>query len=105
MAVVTHYVCDISGKSGVEKFDFIEVSVSALQYKAGAYANNTVHVKKLVHIDIANRLNLIKIVDGVAEQPEVSFEGKLKALLTDYIDEIVADSIGDAVSDALSRRG
>lgn len=100
MAIVTTYVCDVTGKSGTEKPDFVEVSIVAtqFQYQSSGYCSQfkAADIKKLVHKDVAQKLNLYHYEDAKnTVQPEVTFEGKLKALLEDFVQEIVEDNLAD----------
>jgi len=108
MSIVTTYVCDVSGKNGTNREDFVDVQISATEYwKVGQHAASTktpVKVSKLVCRDIALKLNLIPVAKDDPVVPEVTFEGKLKALLTDYIDTIVADSVAETVYQAMNNR-
>jgi hypothetical protein len=102
MAIVTTYVCDVTGKSGANKEDFVTVEI-----RSNAYFSNNMGasysqfgaktISKLVHLDIAKKLNLVDTYRGssteVTKPPEVSFEGKLKALLEDFVQEIVEGNL------------
>jgi hypothetical protein len=93
MAVVTTYVCDVTGKSGTEKTDFVDVEIKAQSYerRSEAYVSAlpAKYIKKLVHIDVANKLGLVDPPKDQPTQPEVTFEGKLKALLEDFVQGVV----------------
>lgn len=101
MAAVITYVCDVSGKSSLDKSDFVEVAVNATAcYKSttsnSGYCNfGPVKINKLVHNDVAQKLGLYAGVKDVPIYPEVTFEGKLKALLDDYVGDIVADHLAN----------
>jgi hypothetical protein len=97
MAVVTTYVCDVSGKSGTERKDFVDVQISATHHipsphYASGHVTSSVNVKKLIHKYVAAKLNLLLPQEQEkSEAPEVSLEGKLKALLKDYVAELVEE--------------
>lgn len=99
MGIVTNYVCDVSGKSGTNKSEFVTVKINSECYwetSPGTYStdyNLNVSITKLIHKDIANKLNLIQPKKDAPAQPEVSLEGKLKALLIEYVDSIVEDAV------------
>lgn len=100
MAIVTTYVCDVSGKNGTEKFDFVTIEIIASENRLvrGYHAVEKVKVNKLVHKDIAAKLNLLAIEGDVKEQPEVTFESKLAILLKDYVEEIAYEAGAEAAS-------
>lgn len=109
MSIVTTYVCDVSGKNGTNREDFVDVQIATTEHYK--YAHNGVvqrqsptTVVKLVHKEVAIKLNLIKAAKDEAPVPEVTFEGKLKALLTEYVDSIVADSVAETVYQAMQNR-
>ncbi len=95
MAIVTTYICDITGKTG-EKKDFVEVVIRGTYTLTNGCSTNAPEIKKLVHKDIALKLGIIpaKVYDNAATTlPEVTFEGKLKALLEDYVSELVQNHL------------
>lgn len=100
MAIVTTYVCDVTGKSGTERADFVEVKISADEaYKhvhmSSGYAVRNLLIKKLIHKDVAAKLNLLADVPEAKAEPEVSMEAKLKVLLKDYVAELVDSAMED----------
>lgn len=95
MAVVTTYVCDVSGVSGQDKKDFIEVRIDA---DLGKPSYDRVTITKLIHRDVALKLNLVKPQKDEVAQPEVTFESKLTTLLTDYIGDLVYDAVSTEIS-------
>jgi hypothetical protein len=95
MAVVTTYVCDVSGVSGQNKNDFVGIRIDGDTSKPSC---NRITIDKLVHRDIALKLNLVKPEKGELAQPEVTFESKLTTLLTDFISNLVYDEVEAAVS-------
>jgi len=94
MSIVTTYVCDVSGKAGLNREDFTDVTILVMQYSvnqhmsSGFSSTSGVTLKKLVHNDVAEKLNLRRGPD-VAVEPETTFEGKLKVLLEDHVTELV----------------
>lgn len=93
MAIVTTYVCDVSGKSSNTDTDFVKVMISSKILTGISYSNRSKNIDKLVHIDIAEKLGLLQEVPQVPVQPEVTMEGKLKALLEDYVGELVQNHL------------
>jgi hypothetical protein len=107
MSIVTTYVCDVSGKSGTSRANFVDVTITASGYtltNGNPYLRPKMTITKLISKDIALKLNLVPPDKGEETQPEVTMEGKLKALLTDYIDSIVNESVAEQVSLALNNR-
>jgi len=100
MSIVTTYICDVSGKSGMDRAEFVVVDITAQSNQPTSY-DRTVRIQKYVHIDVAKKLGLVTLKSTEAAIQELSFEAKLTALLVPYIDQIVED----AVSDHLSNRG
>jgi hypothetical protein len=99
MAVITTYVCDVSGKQGEQK-DFVNVDIVAQKLVDGYY--DKISIKKLVHIDVARKLNLISPPKGEGAQPEPTLESKLLVLLKEYIVDIAYEAGGEAGSEAAS---
>jgi hypothetical protein len=95
MAVVTTYVCDVSGVSGNNKNDFVNVKIDGDTDKA---SYDRITITKLIHRDVALKLNLVKTKKDEVVQPEVTFESKLTTLLTDFISNLVYDEVEAAVS-------
>jgi len=97
MAIVTTYVCDVTGKSGIERKDFVDMQISAMHHvpyphMATGHTIQAVTVKKLVHKDVAEKLNLLLPPEqDKSEAPQVSFESKLKTMLKDYVAELVEE--------------
>jgi hypothetical protein len=103
MAKVINYVCDISGKTSTDPTDFIQVKVEAVTHKPDGTLNPnylwpTVTIIKLVHKDIATKLNLVRVPKDAVAEPEVTFESKLALLLKDYIESVVTDAVADEMS-------
>ncbi len=107
MAIVTTYVCDVTGKNGTDRYDFVEIDINATQQfnKSGYWSNNKVNVKKLVHIDVARNLNLVQVVGDEVTKPEVTFESKLATLLKDYVEEIAYEAGSEGASNYILHRG
>lgn len=101
MAIITSYICDVSGKQGDQE-DFFEVKVVATPSgKSGYYANCS--LVKLVHKDVAEKLHLVVIKDN--HNPEPTLESKLLVLLKEYITDIAYEAGGEAGAEAASNRG
>jgi hypothetical protein len=95
MAVVTTYICDISGKQGDRK-DFVEVNIKSHCYDSSGYAyeGNKLTISKVVHYDVALKLGLINPrKSDVAPEQTPTFESQLGVLLKDYIADIVYDEV------------
>jgi hypothetical protein len=99
MAVITTYVCDVSGKQGEQK-DFVKVDIMAQKLVDGYHDKKAIN--KLVHIDVARKMNLIEPPKGVEAQPEPTLESKLLVLLKEYIQDIAYEAGGEAGSEAAS---
>lgn len=96
MGIITTYVCDVSGKQGKQE-DFVEVKINTTNYNDQYRRNHT--ITKMVHIDVAKKLNLIAL--NVAEKeanPEPTLESKLIVLLKEYIGDIAYESAQEAIS-------
>lgn len=104
MAIVTTYICDVSGKSGSNKEDFIQVEIISTVYKANNYSqggygsDRTTSATKLVSREVALKLNLVPAKTIEEAQPEVTFESKLTTLLKDYISDLVVDEVSDQMN-------
>lgn len=105
MAVVTTYVCDVSGVSGTDKSDFVTVEIKSYQHFPSSGGTSygsqcAVSVAKLVTKDVATKLGLTqppKVKEEPA-QPQVTFESSLTVLLTDYIKGLVYEEVEAAAS-------
>jgi len=95
MAIVTTYVCDVSGVSGTDKKDFVEVRIDTDISKS---YYDRITINKLIHRDVALRLNLVKPQGAEVKQPEPTFESKLTTLLTDYIHDLVYEEVSSQTS-------
>lgn len=95
MAVVTTYICDISGKSGSDVKDFVEVDISGTWQAHPRTYNKVKRIKKLIHIDTAYKFGLVNEATAPSPTPvqEITFEGKLKALLEDHVANLVQDHL------------
>ena len=95
MAIVTTYICDISGKQGVRE-DFVQVNINSLSFDTNAYRYgcHKKDITKLVHYDVALKLGVIepKSNDVVPEQTP-TFESQLSVLLKDYISDVVYEQV------------
>ena len=100
MAIVTTYICDISGKQGVRE-DFVEVTINGVSFNSNAYRYgcNKKVITKLVHYDVALKLGVIepKSNDVTPEQTP-TFESQLSSLLKDYIADLVYDEVADQMN-------
>jgi hypothetical protein len=95
MAIITTYVCDVSGVTGAKE-DFVDVQIRANKtYGGNSY--DTVIINKVIHKDVALKLNLVK--DKVElQQPEPTFESKLGVLLREFVEEIAYEAGAEAAS-------
>lgn len=101
MAVVTTYVCDVSGVSGTDKKDFIDVKIVADSSNVPGlgYQQRQLVINKLLHISVARKLNLVNVANGEELQPEVTIESKLVTLMKDFIQEIAYEAGAEAARD------
>lgn len=95
MAIITTYVCDASGKTGVAE-DFVKVNVQAnkITYQSPFDCNK---LEKVIHKDVAAKLGLIQ-GKAIPVEPELTLESKLMALLKQYIDEVAYEAGSEAAS-------
>jgi len=95
MAIVTTYICDISGKQG-DKKDFVNVSLKSVPENTTGYSAyaHTTEIRKLVHYDVAVKLGILnpRSKDEIPEQIP-TFESQLGVLLKDYIADMVYDEV------------
>lgn len=108
MAIITTYVCDVSGKQGNDISEFVKVNISTRGHRkdgSSDYSGISTN-EKFIHREVALKLNIIGVRKDLNEeaQPEVTFESKLTTLLKDYINDLVADSVVDEVSSQMSHR-
>lgn len=98
MAIITTYVCDVSGKSSQELSDFVTITVNGKHREKGhIYDTVMPGITKFVNKEVAAKLGFVCIpvqADAAAkaviaeEVAKASFEGQLKALLHPWIMEI-----------------
>lgn len=100
MAIVTTYICDISGKQGDRK-DFVEVYLKSHCYDSSGYAYeaNKLTISKVVHYDVALKLGIINPrKSDVPTEPTPTFESQLSSLLKDYIADLVYDEVAEQMN-------
>lgn len=93
MATIITYICDATGKSSNNKEDFVNVEIVSRSQTGDYNKDKPLTIKKIIHIDIAKKLNMINIMNNEPTPPEVTFEGKLKALLEDHVSELVQNHL------------
>jgi hypothetical protein len=101
MAIITTYVCDVSGKQSNDISEFVKVTISSRGHKKdGGNDYSGMTNEKFIHREVALKLNIIGVRKDLNEeaQPEVTFESKLTTLLKDYINDLVADEVSDQIS-------
>lgn len=101
MAIITSYICDVSGKQGNQE-DFFEIKVIATPSGKGSYYQSC-SVHKFIHKDIAEKMHLAVVKDN--PNPEPTLESKLLVLLKEYITDIAYEAGGEAGAEAASNRG
>jgi len=95
MAIITTYVCDVSGKQGAKE-EFVKVSISSQTNLSDSYHTKKT-IEKVVHMDVARKLNLLN--EKTAEpQPEPTLESKLVTLLKDFVSDIAYEAASEAAS-------
>lgn len=99
MAIVTTYVCDVSGVQGTKE-DFVKVVITPSKVDYYSKFLTRPAIERVVHKDVAKKLNMLMTEKGEDAVPEPTLESKLMVLLKDYIYEIAYDACSDAVSDA-----
>lgn len=95
MAIITTYICDVSGVTGDRK-DFVEVSIGSKYTQPNGYQGYGNKIEKLVHKDVAVKLGLVdacRYKSDAENPPAITFEGKLKALLEDHVAELVQEHL------------
>lgn len=111
MSVHVTYVCDVSGVSSSDLTQFIRIKIhsethklkqNATAYSAAVYEvpYGGLTVTKLIHKDVATKLNLLPNVKEEDKQPEMTFESKLQVLLKEYIDDAVYESVENGLANA-----
>lgn len=101
MAVVTTYVCDVSGKQGDDKTQFVTVEVGVtkfMNYGTGMASSRANTITKLIHVDVANKLCLLPPDKMDDPKPQPTFESQLTTLLKDYINDIVYEEVSTQIS-------
>lgn len=93
MAIVITYVCDVSGKSGTNKNDFVKVNVVGNWEGHPQSYSRGKSIEKWVSLDIANKMGLVNPAGDLKPEPEVTFESKLKLLLEDHVANLVQDHL------------
>ena len=107
MAIVTNYICDVSGKSSTDKTEFITVTINCVA-DPDSYQRSKMSIEKLIHKETAAKLKLLPITLRTKEDetiPTPTFESQIAALLRDYVQEIAYESGGDAAAEYMSNRG
>lgn len=102
MAIVTTYICDISGKQGNEE-DFVSITIQSVPLKKKTtggfiYESDKITHVRLVHKDVADKLKLFPKSVSKEDIPTPTFESQLSSLLKDYIADLVYDEVADQMS-------
>lgn len=103
MGKVVNYICDVSGVTGTDENEFIEIKIHSTDQKAPSYYR-TYTITKLVHRDVASKLKLLSPTKESEVIPEPTFESKLVTLLRDYIQDVAYESGADAANSAINNR-
>lgn len=98
MAIVTTYVCDISGASSTEQSDFMRVQITSSPISGTSY--ETQNKIMFLHNEVATRLGFKKVPRNQEQPKPVSIEDQLIEL----IGGIVSDQVHDAVAQAMNNR-
>ena len=97
MPIITTYICDVSGESGNNKEDFVQVELKATTFRVNSSAIYMLQTHetttKFIHRGIAEKLHLIPARVLPNKAPVPTFESQLKILLTDFVDTIVSESL------------
>jgi hypothetical protein len=97
MAIITTYVCDVSGVQG-QSVDFVKVSITVNKaLHTGDFLCKSV-TEKLIHKDVALKLNLIWAKKDEPHTPEPTLESKLMVLLKDFVTDIAYEAGAEAAS-------
>lgn len=94
MAIITTYVCDVSGKQDIQE-NFFDIRVTAVPSGKTGYYQSVV-MNKLIHKDVAEKLHLVIKKDN--PNPEPTLESKLTSILKEYIDEVAYEAGSEAAS-------
>lgn len=95
MAIVTTFVCDISGISGTSRDDFVTIKISS-GAAGGGYLREQKTIERLVHMTVAKRMHLVNPSSAKEVLPEEpTFESKLKTLLQDWVGDLVTDELAN----------
>lgn len=97
MAIVTTYVCDVSGESSTNPDDFFHIRIISKPINGASYQEQ--HHISYLHKTVAERLGF-KAVPKDQAPPEVTLEDKL----TELVRGIVSDEVHDAVASAMNGR-
>ena len=96
MAVVTTYVCDVTGFSSNNEKEFISVGLKTYYKEHPVYNKRDLDINRLVHLPVAKKLGLVHpITDEDKEVATPTFESQLSILLKSYIDDLVYESVED----------
>jgi hypothetical protein len=97
MAILTTYTCDISGKQGIDRKDFIDLTLSGVVHLNHGCRSSIKTLSKLIHIDTAKSLGLVavELKKDEAPIPVPTLESVLKAIIYDGIKEIVNNELDD----------
>lgn len=89
MAIVTTFVCDVTGETGNNQNDFCNVEIACSPIMGASY--ETVRIKKLVKKELAKKLGLAQLtsIEAKTPPPEIAFESKLRILLENFVEDLV----------------
>ncbi len=104
MAIITTYICDVSGMQGAAT-DFVEINITPSKVSYHSNFHTTPSVKKIIHKSVAEKFKFLLPQKGTEETPEPTLESKLIALLKDYVSEIAYEAGSEGAADAMSHRG
>ena len=104
MSIVTTYVCDVTGRSGHDRKDFIDIRIQSTDHvQTSSFRSNV--IDKLVHRDVANKLHLLREVIEPENNPEPTFGSKLETLIREYVNELAYEAGSEGASEYISNRG
>jgi hypothetical protein len=104
MAMITTFVCDVSGKVGPAE-EFLNIGINLSKQNYAAPFQTVSNFSKLIHIDVARKLNLVLPPKGVEAQPEPTLESKLLVLLKEYITDIAYEAGSEGAAEAVRHSG